>query len=122
MTVKIVVPTSSSLPTGSGPLVGTGRGESRADHPRLVGEARRPYLGRRAQQGGEFTEALAHCAPEDEHVRPEQPVERVEVFVDARNPPGEVEAGDGTGVRRGPFLGVHAAQLEMAELRVRKEF
>src|SRR5215469_10875987 len=110
MTVKIVVPTSSSLPLteGSGAFARCGGGERGADHARLVGEKRRPYLGGRAQQWREFAEALTHGTTEDEHIRPQQLVQRIQVLIDARDPAGEVEAGNGTRLRRGPFLRVHA--------------
>src|SRR5215469_1876753 len=93
MIVKIVVPTSSSLPLteSSRSLAGAGGGQRGADRAGVPGETRRPYLGVRAQQRREFLEALAHGAAENEHVRPQQPVELGQVLVDTRDPPREIE-------------------------------
>src|SRR5215813_6547498 len=123
MIAKIVVPTSSSLPltAGSWPVARCGGGQRGADHARLVGEARRPYLGRRAQQRRELAEALAHGPPQNEHIRPQQSVQLRQILVHARNPSREIETFGGAHLRRGPLLRVHSAQHEVSELGIRKE-
>src|SRR5215469_3370238 len=123
MTVKIVVPTSSSLPLTkrSGSLARGSGGECGTDRARLTGETRRPYLGGRAQQRGEFLEALAHGTAENEHVWPQQPVQLGQVLVHPRDPAREIETLGRAHVRGGPLLCVHSTQPEVTELGIRKQ-
>src|SRR6202521_1732559 len=122
MMVKIVVPTSGSLLATLLPPSGFRRRQRRSDHARLAGRVRRAQLRRRAQQGRELSEALAHGAAEDEHVGPEQLVHRQQVVVDARGPGGKVQTLRRPYLRGGPLLGVHAAQFQVPEFAVGKEF
>src|SRR5438132_1416675 len=74
----------------------------------------RPYTRRRIA-------AMRPRSAKDQHVGPEEPVHLREVLVDALDPGRKVEVFRRAHARRGPFLGVHAAELEVPELGVGKE-
>ena len=80
------------------------------DHWRPDGQERQEAVG-----------ALADAATEDDQVRREQPVDRVEVLVEVLRPGLPGQAAPDAGDRGGPPLGVAAADLHVAELGVGDE-
>src|SRR5271170_4357856 len=122
MTVKMVVPTSGSLPGRPPPSEALiGRRQRRADHTRLVGEVCGPQLGLRTQQGSKLREALTHRAPENKYVGPQEPLYRGQILVDALDPGRKIKLLERARMRRGALLSIYAVHLQVTELGVGKE-